>query len=130
MSADLLWFPFKLDDQNGNTIVAEETEEPCNKFVARVTLEASRWIEESPSAAAVFLYAAARRLHREAIEREGIPTPAATPVALLCKAKIVAHFTKTGLPRDPKIGGYDKSRDLISSLIADLERLAGGAPGV
>jgi hypothetical protein len=44
----------------------------------------------------------------------------------LCKAKIVAHFTKTGQPRDPKTGGYDKSRDLIGSLIADLERLSGG----
>lgn len=72
MSADLLWFPFKLGDTNGKTIVAEETAEPCARFVARMTLEASRWIEESPSAAAVFLYAAPRRLHREAIEREGI----------------------------------------------------------
>ena len=73
MSAALLWFPFSLDDRTGHSIVAEEAEEPCAKFVARMTLEASRWMEESPSAAAVFLYAAARRLHREALEREGLP---------------------------------------------------------
>jgi hypothetical protein len=43
-------------------------------FVQRMCFEASRHIEESPSAAAIFLEAAAQRLHREAIERSSPPT--------------------------------------------------------
>jgi hypothetical protein len=61
-----------------------------------------------------------------AIEHKLVTTTAATPAALLCKAKIIAHFTKTGQPRDPTTGEYDKKRDLIGSLIADLERLSHG----
>jgi hypothetical protein len=42
-------------------------------FAQRMCFEASRHIEESPSAAALFLEAAAQRLHREAIERSSPP---------------------------------------------------------
>jgi hypothetical protein len=55
-----------------------------------------------------------------AIERKIIATPATTASSLLCKAKIANHYRKTGWPSDPK-------RDMLANLVADLERLAGGA---
>lgn len=78
MTGAVLWFPIKLDGPDGDTIVAEETSEPCAAFVKRMTREAMRYADGSPSAAVVFLYAAARRLHREALERAGM-MPALPP---------------------------------------------------
>jgi hypothetical protein len=49
--------------------------------------------------------------------------PAATPAALLCKAKVADHYVRTGWV-------YEEERDMLISMMADLERLAGGAPGV
>jgi hypothetical protein len=56
-----------------------------------------------------------------AIERKIAATPAATPSALLCKARVADHYVRIGWV-------YEKERDMLASIIADLERLAGGAP--
>ncbi len=55
-----------------------------------------------------------------AIERQMAATPAATAPALLCKAKVADHYIRIGWV-------YEKERDMIVSLIADLERLSDGA---
>jgi hypothetical protein len=59
----------------------------------------------------------------DVIERQMAATPAATPAALLCKAKVADHYVRTGWV-------YEEERDMLISMMADLERLAGGAPGV
>jgi hypothetical protein len=53
------------------------------------------------------------------IERIIRKAPAATPAALLCKAKIAAHYIKEG-----SVVPYD--RHMVKSLVADLERMARG----
>jgi hypothetical protein len=55
------------------------------------------------------------------IERDMASMNATTPAEFLAKAKVAQDFAN-GEPRLD--GGQDASRDVLSSLVADLERLA------
>ncbi len=70
MSATLL--PFPKDRSIQLPAAPARGTETCEEFVNRMFAEAVRWqIEGEPSAAAIFMMAAAQRLQTEALKRTG-----------------------------------------------------------
>jgi hypothetical protein len=63
----------------------------------------------------------------QAIEREIMATRVSTPRAFLVKLRFAEEAETNGPPWNPETGSIDLTRDAVTSLIADMEWLIGGA---